>query len=526
MNTMKILFQSFTLFSLLLITLIIITLNLNQIYGEDQFNSSISMLESIASGDVTNNSVILWSRTNQPSIMNIEYANNPMFLNSSSKSKLVNIDTDFTGHIKLNNLSPATTYFYNVWFSSIDNDLTSSPIMGRFTTAPSPSISGNSISFIVGGDIGGQTFCREVNNGYSIFEKMTELSPKFYIQNGDMIYADAICPKDRQYGGENIPGNFPSISDPKVNWNNVTQVHDIYLDHWIYNRGDIHMQNFLRNFSMYIQWDDHEVIDDFGANWSYWNIDNMNRTGYHNLVEEGRKSFFNFSPIDRNITDPNKIYRLFHWGSDLDLLILDARSDRSRNDLPDTIANNKTLLGKEQLAWLKNTLLNSDATWKVISSDVPLSIPTGLDSPKYGHDSWANGIGFDFSSKTGFERELRDLMKFIDDNDIKNIIFVTTDVHFPAILRYDPDINGDGDTINIYEIISGPLSAFPFGLPFVPILMPDPTFQPTILYVEGGIFNFSYIRIYEDIDGKSHLLVDIIGEDGIPRPDSHLELIT
>ena len=55
--------------------------------------------------------------------------------------------------------------------------------------------------------------------------------------------------------------------------------------------------------------------------------------------------------------------------------------------------------------------------------------------------------------------------------------------------------------------------------------MPNPTFQPTILYVEGGIFNFAYLQIVEGTDGKSHMLVDIIGADGIARLNSHLDLI-
>jgi alkaline phosphatase D len=116
-------------------------------------------------------------------------------------------------------------------------------------------------------------------------------------------------------------------------------------------------------------------------------------------------------------------------------------------------------------------------------------------------------------------------MKFIDDNNIKNVIFVTTDVHFPIILKYNADMNGDGDSTNVYEIISGPLSAFTLGIPSAPLLMPDPTFQPTIFYVEGGIFNFAFIQIVEGTDGKSHMLVDIIGEYGIVRPNSQLDLI-
>ena len=37
--------------------------------------------------------------------------------------------------------------------------------------------------------------------------------------------------------------------------------------HWRYNRTDPAFQDFLRTTPMYVQWDDHEVINDFGAAW-------------------------------------------------------------------------------------------------------------------------------------------------------------------------------------------------------------------------------------------------------------------
>ena len=249
-----------------------------------------------------------------------------------------------------------TKYFYKVWFSSNDNRTNSSSIVGSFRTAPSPSSSGNSISFILGADVGGQKFCREVNNGYLIFEKMKSLLPDFYIHNGDMIYAINDCPKERPDGHQNIPGNFPGIADSTVDWNNLAQIHDIYLKHWLYNKGDSHLQGFLGNTSMYSQWDDHEVINDFGSQWSYWNSQNKNRTGYQNLVQAGTSAFFNFSPIERNQQEPDRIYRSFQWGKDLDLLILDARTYRDRNDLPDTEQNNKTLLGRDQSVMVKGNI--------------------------------------------------------------------------------------------------------------------------------------------------------------------------
>ena len=46
--------------------------------------------------------------------------------------------------------------------------------------------------------------------------------------------------------------------------------------------------------------------------------------------------------------------------------------------MADKPENNKTMLGSEQLQWLKQKLLTSSATWKVLSSDVPISVPTAL----------------------------------------------------------------------------------------------------------------------------------------------------
>lgn len=108
---------------------------------------------------------------------------------------------------------------------------------------------------------------------------------------------------------------------------------------------------------------------------------------------------------------------------------------------------------------------------------------------------------------------------------------MTTDVHFPANIRYEVDANNDGDKLTFHELISGPLSAFRFGTPGgVPIPQLDTTFDPQILYKEGGIFNFGYVRIQNmtadvDADSKAHLIAEVIGEDGVSRSESRLDLV-
>jgi alkaline phosphatase D len=527
--------------------------------------TTFEITHGIASGDVTDHSAIIWSRVNDQSAqMNVEFDTDANFTNPLRKTTQANSTTDFTAHAKLDGLRPDTQYYYRVWFTGSDiehnnntissnNSSTTSDIgeqveIGTFKTAPSRNMTANrsDINFVWSADLGGQNYCRNANGGgYSIFKSMQSLNPDFFIANGDMIYADGACSAEgptflnntnnQTITWTNIPGDFKSLADPSVDWNNISEVRSIFLEHWKYNRNDTYFKEFLSNVSMYSQWDDHEIINDFGSKWPYWNLFSIDREGYPNIVNEGRNAFLYYSPLDssdnNNYTQNDRekhIYRSFNWGKDLDLFIIDARSYRSQNHISDTPDSNKTMLGEEQLQWLKQELSNSNATWKVISSDVPISIPTGSNASILGRDGWANGNETNnYSYYTGFERELTDVLRFIDNQQIKNIVFITTDVHFPAFIKYNFDLNNDGNMTEIHEFVSGPLSAFRLGVPFPEL---DETFNPSLLYGEGNVFNFGYIRIEDGRDnevednGKPHLIADIRDENGIVRPGSTLDL--
>lgn len=70
-------------------------------------------------------------------------------------------------------------------------------------------------------------------------------------------------------------------------------------------------------------------------------------------------------------------------------------------------------------------------------------------------------------------------------NDIKNVVFIATDVHSAAQLRYARDYDGDGDQLVFHELIAGPLSAIRGPAP----VTLDPTLGPVMLYGEGGLSN-------------------------------------
>ena len=460
-----------------------------------------------AVGEVTDRSAVLWARSSAPAEMVVVYTEEGDGATATVRARS-EARRDLTARVKLENLTPATLYRYRVHFEA--GGETSETVEGTFRTAPSPE-SPATVRFVVGGDLGGHGFCREETAGYAFFERMRELRPDFFIANGDMIYADSDCPQARPDGARNVPGDFPRIDDPAVDWTDAARVREIYLAHWRYNRADPSFQRFLLEVPMYSQWDDHEVLNDFGANWPKWAA--AEREGYPVLVRAGREALFDLHPLWPEPEEPQRIYRSFKWGANVELFLLDARSYRSPNTLEDSPGGSKTLLGRAQLDWLKSGLRSSNVTWKIVSSDVPLSIATGSRAEVYGRDAFADGDPAG-APRTGSETELRELLSHLDRENVRNVVFVVTDVHFATSLRYEIDLDSDGDKLLFHELVTGPLSA---GL--VEPRTPDATFAPRVLYAEGGIFNFGFASA----EG-SRLVYEVRDDRGRVREGSRLTI--
>jgi alkaline phosphatase D len=84
---------------------------------------------------------------------------------------------------------------------------------------------------------------------------------------------------------------------------------------------------------------------------------------------------FEYNPMRPDPLDPERVYRSFQMGPLLDVFMLDERSYRGANS-PNrqTGGRDADFLGPQQTIWLKQALRNSRATWKVVASDMPISI--------------------------------------------------------------------------------------------------------------------------------------------------------
>jgi hypothetical protein len=121
-----------------------------------------------------------------------------------------------------------------------------------------------------------------------------------------------------------------------------------------------------------------------------------------------------------------------------------------RADNPD-----RTMLGASQLAWFEQSLLDAQAkgiAWKFVAISNPIDqIP--YDYPPIGKH-WDGG----------YRAERNELLKFIADNQIDHVVFLTTDDHLVRIneLTYLTD-PGDPTSVarvpGAFQILAGPLGA-------------------------------------------------------------------
>src|SRR4029077_3705620 len=131
---------------------------------------------------------------------------------------------------------------------------------------------------------------------------------------------------------------------------------------------------------------------------------------------------FEYNPMRISGEDGDRAYRRIEYGAEVDGFLLDGRSYRAPawpNRHPALNAD-AAFLGAVQLAWLKLSLLQSNATWKLIASDMPIGIVVpdlNKDVPQGTYEAWANA---DNGPPAGRELEIASLLSFIKNNAIKN----------------------------------------------------------------------------------------------------------
>lgn len=127
--------------------------------------------------------------------------------------------------------------------------------------------------------------------------------------------------------------------------------------------------------------------------------------------------------------------------ADADLFLLDDRWYRYPNRYPNV--PDKALLGPQQLEWLKQALLSSNATFKVVA------MGTQFWNRVSRFETWQN-----------YPDEQQKLRDWLREQRISGVVFLSGDRHFSELLRLPRE-----GTYPLYEFTSSPLTAGAFANP-------------------------------------------------------------
>jgi alkaline phosphatase D len=235
------------------------------------------------------------------------------------------------------------------------------------------------------------------------------------------------------------------------------------------------LQKFLKAMPQVAIWDDHDYgPNDIGKNYV--------------LKEVSREIWKSYWCNPSYGENGQGTYTMMSWG-DADLFMTDDRWWRSPDRVKDSVNGKpnpaKEMFGRQQMEWLKNSLLYSTATFKIIVVGSQVLNPVSpydklLDAPT----------------------EYYELMNFLDEYKINGVLFLTGDRHHSEIIKVERK-----GTYPLVDITVSPLTSgtHSFG-------EQEKNNPYRVLGIDGkqnyAKFSFSGIR------GERKLLVEYFGVKG------------
>jgi alkaline phosphatase D len=314
-----------------------------------------------------------------------------------SKKVRATEDADFIAKVVLSNLKPGTRYEYELLLNGKVHPrpyrltFSTQPFWQWRTEPPAFSVAFGSCAYV--NDSTADRPGKPYGGSYAIFRAIAAKQPDLMLWLGDNWYY-----REPDYFAE-------------------TQMRSRVAR----DRSLAELQPLLGSTHHYAIWDDH----DYGPN-------DADRT--YPLRSATLNIFTNSwaNPTHGTMETPGVFFR-FNW-SDVEFFMLDDRFHRSPNRMPET--PEKTMFGKAQLTWLKESLVSSEATFKVIVN--------GNQFLSYHSYETLRKYPSDFDELIGWIKEMR----------IAGVLFLSGDRHFAELTMFK-----DTAFYPLYDFTSSPLTA-------------------------------------------------------------------
>jgi alkaline phosphatase D len=455
-------------------------------------------------GDVGTGTALVWARSDEPARLQLEWDTSPRF--TSPRRVLgptVTADGGNAATVPLTGLPSGQRVFVRARFDREASRGISDWANASFAT---PSSSGFRIAWT--GDTCGQGYGRNPEwGGLRGYAALRAAEPALWINSGDLIYADNPIPPEIPLGDR----TWRNITNEQLA--EVAESLDDFRARFAYNLEDDHVRALAAEVPVIAQWDDHETHNNW---WPGQEIEDR-RYGLRDatkLAERALRALREWTPVPAG-----PIHRVISYGPLLDIVVLDCRSFRTPNDR----GVGMSMLGDVQASWLVDTLARSRARWKVVACDQPLALVIG-DGP---NDERFEGYGNVVGPPTGRELELARILSGLHARGVRNVVWVTADVHYAAAHHFDP-ARGQGTPFTpFWEFVAGPIHAGTFGPnPLDPTFGPEVRFQwappprTANLAPWDGLQSFGTIDVSPEalkialwgIDGRQRFTIDLAHE--------------
>lgn len=403
----------------------------------------------VASGDTTQTSTVLWTRAANPGTVTFETSADSGFGEVIDTQTVEVSDSTLPAKVTVEGLEAGTAYYYRV------TDADGGSLSGRFKT-PAAVGAAVGLRFGVSGDWRGEL------RPYPAISNVAARELDFFLEHGDTIYADI---PSLDFPGEQAQ----TVAEYRIKHNEVFS-----------GRYDINFWADIRSTtSILATIDDHEVTNDFAGGAPVSSDARFGGEGEYinqtELYRNGMQVFYEYNPLreefyegtgDARVDGRPKLYRYVTYGSDAAVYVIDARSFRDAavegtEDILNveavsayaerTFAPDRTFLGRPQLEDLKRDLLDAHSqgiTWKFIMLPEPMQHMGWFGGP----DRWE-----------GYAPERNEILQFIEDNNIRNVVFVSADVHTTFIndIYIQTEAGGDLIPTHAFEISTGSVAFFP-----------------------------------------------------------------
>ncbi|MCB9548902.1 MAG: alkaline phosphatase D family protein [Myxococcales bacterium] len=369
----------------------------------------------VASGDPLPDAVVLWSRVTPaedgPVEVFWEVATAPDFLQRTAVGTAEASEArDYTVKIDATGLAAGTTYYYRFHAQG-----RVSPI-GRTRTAPTGAVSG--LRFAV-------VSCASLAHGYfHAYRHVAERADlDAVIHLGDYIY---------EYGS----GQYGSVR-PYEPAHEIITLEDYRVRYRQYRR-DADLLALHQQHPIIPIWDDHETAN------NSWRDGAENHAPATEGAWADRKAaaiqaWYEWLPVRE--TADHHIFRKLSFGDLLDLIMLDTRIWGREEQLGGASAQmerfneERTLLGQDQEAWLRDELAASTASWRVIGQQVMMGQLQVIGVPR----DEGGGTAVNLDQWDGYVASRDRFFQALADEGVEDVVVLTGDIHTSWAMDLAPD---------------------------------------------------------------------------------------